>query len=146
MIVGADNANGGVPFPGASAADNVPGTNLHAASGANPIWNIEGDMENPVSAPGQQVNPLFNKINDGDTTSNGSGDSVLIGVEDQAEFNQYRGHKDVRNCEISFTKKPTHSIAYLLLSKLTSPKTRSPWIQTRMTPVGNQEAWKSAHT
>jgi hypothetical protein len=40
------------------------------------------------------MNPLF-KNDAYDTDSLGSGDSVLIGVEDQAEFKNYKGHKDV---------------------------------------------------
>jgi len=52
----------------------VPNSNKHAIEGSNPIWN-DTAMENPQD----------------DNISQSSGDSVLIGVEDNPEFRNYKG-------------------------------------------------------
>lgn len=54
------------------------------------------------------MNPLFNRENAhdlDDASSIGSGDSVLIGVEDQAEFENHGGDKDVSSEFIMFYTK-----------------------------------------
>jgi len=85
---------------------NVPGTNIHAAAGANPMWNIEqdGGVENPISKQGHGMggwakpNPLFD---DGDRSSNESGDDEFVGVEDQDDFHGYAGKNQIDPSEDS---------------------------------------------
>lgn len=54
----------------------VPNTNKHTAQGSNPVWSVEGKEEEEDQF--------------GDNASESSGDSILIGVEDNPEFNQTR--------------------------------------------------------
>lgn len=80
-------------------------------AGANPIWTAEddddaagggkvvaGDLGNPmVTGAGAGINPLYKDDRRGyDNYSMSSGDSVLIGVEDNQDFKDYKGHKNVR--------------------------------------------------
>ena len=77
--------------------------------GANPIWDPDSGPSAPKNAyltdldlKNGKVNSLYRKDDD-DIGSLSSGDSVLIGVENQAEF---RGYKDmVRN--VTFRRKIT---------------------------------------
>ena len=76
---------------------------MHASAGANPIWTVDGDGEGPAArmsaAAGAGINPLYYGGDGGDYdaySSAGSGDSVLIGVEDNQDFRDYEGHKNVR--------------------------------------------------
>ncbi len=66
--------------------------------GANPVWDPDSEPSAPKNAyltdldlKNGKVNSLYRKDDD-DIGSLSSGDSVLIGVENQAEF---RGYKDM---------------------------------------------------
>ncbi|TRY80661.1 hypothetical protein TCAL_16764 [Tigriopus californicus] len=84
---------------GYNSNEGLPNTNNFASSGANPIFNIEDDIADFGNAPYQTDNPLGKNIQSAyadngrefDASSLGSGDSVLIGIENQAEFKNYEG-------------------------------------------------------
>ena len=68
------------------------------ASGANPMWDPDADPVAPragyltdLDMHQGKMNSLYRNDDDDDNASMSSGDSVLIGVENQADF---RGYKD----------------------------------------------------
>lgn len=63
----------------AGLQENVPGSNEFAESGANPIWQAAMESNDYDE----------DEFQFGDDVSESSGDSILIGVEDQTEFNDY---------------------------------------------------------
>ena len=76
--------------------------------GANPIWDPDSGPSAPKNAyltdldlKNGKLNSLYQKDDD-DIGSLSSGDSVLIGVENQAEF---RGYKDMVRDFLDFGKK-----------------------------------------
>ena len=63
-----------------------------------PIQHLAApDLGNPLaSGAGAGINPLYKDDRHGyDAYSTSSGDSVLIGVEDNQEFRDYKGHTNV---------------------------------------------------
>ena len=67
-------------------------SSCHVFIGTNPLWNPDEDISaKPVVV--NKLNPLYkdDRKEFEDTDSLSSGDSVLIGVEDQPEF---KGHKE----------------------------------------------------
>ena len=67
----------------------LPGTNVHADSGANPIWDPE---EAPKVNNGK--NPLYREANDAESSEDDDGDEIFIGVEDQDDFKGYQNRYD----------------------------------------------------
>ncbi|XP_046401464.1 protocadherin Fat 3-like [Ischnura elegans] len=72
---------------------NVPNTNQHALEGSNPVWNEQIDHD--------------------DNSSQGSGDSDLVGIEDSPEFKQQADERTsngndeyIGNENFSFAAKP----------------------------------------
>ena len=59
--------------------ETVPGSNEFAESGANPIWQAAMESNDYDE----------DEFQFGDDVSESSGDSILIGVEDQTEFDDY---------------------------------------------------------
>ena len=76
-------------------ADAVPGSNEFADQGANPIWKVNLDLDlDLVDIINHQEAMESNDFEEDfkfedDAISESSGDSILIGVEDQTEFNDY---------------------------------------------------------
>ncbi|XP_076053066.1 cadherin-AgCad1-like [Oratosquilla oratoria] len=59
--------------------DPVPGSNLYSGEMVNPVWSMDAPTESQ------------SRRKDRDTASIGSGDSVLVGVEDNPEFRDFKG-------------------------------------------------------
>ena len=69
----------------------VPNTNKHTIEGSNPIWSVEGHTGD--------YDDMMVRKNDAhfDNMSESSGDSVLIGVENNKEFDGFIGNVIRRN-------------------------------------------------
>ena len=74
-------------------ADAVPGSNEFADQGANPIWKVNLDLDLfdiIIHQEAMESNDFEEDFKfEDDAISESSGDSILIGVEDQTEFNDY---------------------------------------------------------
>ena len=61
------------------------------------MWNPDEEEED-ITKMKNKVNPLYQINNqENDYDSDGSGDSVIIGVEDQDDFKDYQERYDVIN-------------------------------------------------
>ena len=76
-------------------SSNVAGSNEFAESGENPIW--QAAMENTEYDE--------NELQFMDDVSEYSGDSILIGVEDQTEFNDYKEKVDEAEVDMELYNK-----------------------------------------
>ena len=71
----------------------MPGTNLYAARGDNPLW--DPDEEQKPNGLNQKANPVY-KIDDRQfEATDSSSDDEFVGVEDQDDFKGYKNRYDV---------------------------------------------------
>ena len=82
----------------------VPNTNKHTIEGSNPVWSVEGHMVDDYDEMMVRKNdPQF------DNMSESSGDSVLIGVENNKEFDGFMGNVIRRNPLLDLQQEPVDS-------------------------------------